>query len=64
MSKFSARYARKVQYFDIACRARRKKYNFFLLLPLQSETWIDPPVFFVLCNERKFDFTNSCEAWK
>ena len=43
MSKFSARYARKVQYCDIACRARRKKLQFFLLLPHQSETWIDAP---------------------
>ena len=28
MLKFSARYARKVQYYDISCRARRKNCNF------------------------------------
>ena len=33
MLKFSARYARKVQYCDIACRARRKNYNFSYVCP-------------------------------
>ena len=42
MLTFSARYARKVPYCDIARRARRKM-QFFLVLPLQSETWIDAP---------------------
>ena len=33
MSKFSARYARKVQYCDIACRARRKNAIFLTFAP-------------------------------
>ena len=33
MLKFSARYARKVQYCDIACRARRKIAIFLTFAP-------------------------------
>ena len=43
MLKFSARYARKVKYCNIARGARRKNCNFVLLLPHQSKTWIDAP---------------------
>ena len=33
MSKFSARYARKLQCCDIACKARRKKAIFLTFAP-------------------------------
>ena len=38
MSKFSARYARKIHYCDIACRALRKKNAIFLTFapPIQK----------------------------
>ena len=58
MLKFLARYARKVQYCDIACRARRRKMQFFLLLPHQSETWIDAPE----CMQTGFH-TLKCNCW-
>ena len=46
MLTFSARYARKVQYCDIACRAFRKKNALFLTFapPPIRNIWIDAPV--------------------
>ena len=58
MLRFSACYARKVQYCNIACRARRKKrrkFSYFCPSP-QSETWIDTP--FMQCRTLDFRYSH------